>query len=462
MLNHISPPTGKQALIIGGSIAGLLAGRVLAEHFEQVTIIEQDQFPEQPVARKGTPQAQHLHVLLKRGEQILEQLFPGLTDELLMQGVPTFDAGADIQWLTAAGWGIRFDSGIKLLSFSRSLLDWHIRQRLLTFPNVRFLEARRVTGLLTNPQKTHITGLALQAVAEVAADSAETCIYGDLIVDASGRSSKLPHWLTAIGYQPPEETVVNAFLGYASRIYRLPDTFPSDWKAYYVQAAPPQRVRTAIFCPIEGDRGILNLVGSVGDHPPTDEVGFLEFLRTSLPDSQLYDLIQSSEPLSPIRSFRGTENRSRHYEQLAQWPEGLLVLGDAVCSFNPTYGQGMTTSAIGALTLDECLREQRQLHTNGDLTGLGQRFQQRLAKVNELPWTLATTEDCRYPHAEGGKLDKVTQLFQWYIGRVLQLTTYNPQVRLAFMEVTQMLKSPSALFHPKVVFQVLRQGLAGS
>ncbi len=460
MLSDVSSPTGRQALIIGGSIAGLLAGRVLAEHFEQVTIVERDRFPKQPVARKGIPQAQHLHVLLKRGEHILEQLFPGLTDELLMQGVPTFDAGADIQWLTAAGWGIRFDSGIKLLSFSRSLLDWHIRQRLLTFPNIRFLEARQVTGLLTNPEKTRVTGLALQAEEDSATDSSD-CIQGDLIVDASGRSSKLPKWLAEIGYQPPQETVVNAFLGYASRVYRLPDTYPSDWKAYYVQAAPPQRVRTAIFCPIEGDRGILNLVGSVGDHPPTDEAGFLEFLRTSLPNSELYDLIKSSQPLSPIHSFRGTENRSRHYEQLAQWPEGLLALGDAVCSFNPTYGQGMTTSAIGALTLDECLREQRQLHANGDLTGLGQRFQQRLAKINELPWTLATTEDCRYPQAEGGRLDKVTQLFQWYIGRVIQLATHNPRVRLAFIEVTQMLKSPGILFHPQIVFQVLRQGLAG-
>jgi 2-polyprenyl-6-methoxyphenol hydroxylase-like FAD-dependent oxidoreductase len=445
---------------VGGSIAGLLAARILADHFELVTIIERDKFSEKSLPRKGIPQAHHFHSLLQQGQIVLEQIFPGLRDEMLAAGAVLGDLAADIAWLNPAGWAVRFPSNLSLIAFSRSLLDCKIRHRLAAFTKIQFLEEVEVTGLLPNNSGTGVAGIQvlfhnhLNKLNKGTISQQE--MYCDLVVDASGRGSKAPQWLKALGYMPPKETVINAFLGYASRAYNCPSGFQSDWKGRLVQAAPPYQTRSGLIFPIEGNRWMVTLAGGDRDYPPTDETGFLDFVR-SLPDPQIYEAIKDAEPLSSIYGYRGIANRMRHYEQLPRMPEGFVVMGDAVCAFNPIYGQGMTTAILGAQTLDKCLSEHWQSRLKGNLTGLTRRFQKELVKVNTVPWLLTTSEDYRYSKTEGGKPNLITWLMHWYMDRVVLLTTEKANVRLVLLEIMQMLKPPTALFHPSIIAQVIKQ-----
>lgn len=441
----------RRVVVIGGSMAGLLSAKVLSKHFDRVTVIERDSFPDSAEPRTGTPQARHVHVLLARGMRSLEAFFPGLRADMLAEGALEIKGGSDIAWLNPAGWGVTFTSSVKALSFSRSLLDWVVRRHLSAIPNIEFLENREVTELLINESGDCLTGVAFRNRSGDAQD--EEWRASDLIVDASGRASKTPHWLAALGCGRPAETVVNAHLGYASRVYQIPDNFEADWKGIFVQAAPPKHCRGGLLFPIEGNRWLVTLVGGDRDYPSNDEDGFLQFAR-SLRSSIIYDAIKSAEPLTPIAVHRGTENRRRHYEQMSRLPDGLVVVGDGACAFNPVYGQGMTTSALGAELLDRCLEE--QLRRNGmDLTGLGRRFQQELAKVNADPWMLSTGEDYRYLNAEGGAPNRLNRFMHRYVDQIQQLITYHPGVRQSFLEVQGMLKPPQALFAPGIVIRVL-------
>lgn len=456
----------RHAVVIGGSMAGLLAGRVLADHFDQVTIIERDTYSDAPVPRQGVPQANHLHVLLARGLQIMEQLFPGLRGELMAAGAVAIESGSDLAWLTPAGWGLRFDAGVPILAFSRPLLDWAIRRRLQAVRNIRFMEASEVTELLPNADRTGVEGVAvrsrLQAVGTTVSLEAETSdderLPADLVVDASGRGSRAPRWLAALGYTPPNETVVNAHLGYASRLYERAADFAPTWKAVLLQAAPPARVRAAVLFPIEGGRWILTLCGGDRDYPPTDETGYLNFAE-SLPSPIVHDTIKGATPVSPIYQYRATENRLRCYEQMARFPERFILLGDAVCAFNPVYGQGMTVAAISALELDRCLRKAQRRSGAGVGAGFSRRFQRRLAKVNTLPWALATGEDCHYREAAGSTPHWTTRLIHRYTDRVLVLTMEHADVRKLWLEVFEMLKPASALFHPTILMRLIRRAV---
>jgi 2-polyprenyl-6-methoxyphenol hydroxylase-like FAD-dependent oxidoreductase len=321
---------------------------------------------------------------------------------------------------------------------------------------VRFLDGCTVTGLLTDPDRTTVTGVRIRRRQPDGASSEDESLMADLVVDASGRNSRTPEWLQALGYTPPEETSINAFLGYASRWYQRPPGFQADWKVLILFAQAPHIPSGGMIYPVEGERWIVTLAGTARNYPPTDEAGFLEFARhLAIPD--IYDAIKDARPLTPIYGYQRTENHLRHYERLSRWPEHFGVLGDAVCAFNPVYGQGMTVSALGALVLDRCLRRQRQHHSDGNQQGLGQQFQRQLAEVNATPWLMATGEDFRWPTTEGGRPDRMTRFMHRYLDQVVRATGTSTAVSLTFWEVTHLLKPPGALFHPRVLVRVLAQ-----
>ncbi len=437
----LSPPAkGSHALVIGSGMAGLLAARILAEHFEQVTIVERDHFPQEPTFRAGVPQSRHLHVLLRRGQMILEQLFPGLEAELAAAGAPLLDWGQDPYWLTARGLMPRFPSGVTTYACSRHLLEWIVRRRLVASASIRFAEGCDVIGLFADTSNTSVAGVGIRYRDSGAV---EAC-HAQLVVDASGRTSQTPEWLEALGYARPEETIISAFMGYASRFYQRPPGCVAHWKNMLVQSRPPESTRGGTLFPVEGDRWIVTVSGAARDYPPTDEVGFLAFVE-SLPSSILYDAIKDAQPLSAIHGYRQTENRLRHYEHLPQWPEGFVVLGDAVCALNPVYGQGMTTAAVGALTLQGCLRHQRRQCPDGMLIGMSRRFQQALARVNTVPWHMATLEDFRFLEYQGGRPSPAAQRLQRYLNGVRALAFVDPQAHLQLLNVMHMLKPPRTL-----------------
>jgi len=458
-MNHTeSTPLYQHAIVIGGSIAGLSVARVLTDHFQHVTVIERDAPPQTTLFRKGTPQARHPHGLLKGGELALDQLFPGLRQELLGQGAVLVNMGLDVAWKIFGQWRLRYPSAIDLIACSRPLLESALYRRLANHPRVAFVHDSEVVGLCTDEQRRYVTGVQLRGRAGQA-QPPSTELAADLVVDTSGRSSQAPHWLATLGYVAPEETTVSARPGYATRIYQRPSHVQPSWKLLFVMPAPPTPTRRALLTPLERDRWHVTLVGMAGDYPPTDEDGFLDFAR-SLPDPQLAMLIAQAQPLSAIWGFRSGENRLRHYERLPHYLEGLLVAGDAVAAFNPVYGQGMSVAALSALAIDRCLREQRSMHPTGDLHGLAQRVQIQIGKVVAGPWQLASGTDLRWATTEkAAALPRSMRLRQRYLDQVLRTTLTDATVAEAFVHVQHMIAPLTRLFRPDIMLRVLAAAL---
>ena len=319
------------AIVIGGSITGLLSARVLADHFQQVTVVERDLLLDAPEPRRGVPQARHVHVLLRRGLMILEQLFPGFVEELAEAGAPEVDWTADLVMYTPAGHAPRFPSGLTTRACSRGLLEHRIRRRVAAHPRVTLLPEHEVSHLLPNGDRSRIIGVETGYRGEgEGSDRTSGPVQGDLVVDASGRSSRLPDWLGTLGYERPQETVVNSFLGYATCEYQFRAGFSPGWKVLFVRSRPPHGTRGGVVFPIENGRWLVNLAGAGVEVPPTDPSGFLEFAH-SLIHPALYNAIVDAESIGKIGGYRRTENRFRRYDAMSRRPEGLIVLGDAVC-----------------------------------------------------------------------------------------------------------------------------------
>ena len=327
--------------MIGASLAGLVAARVLRDSFDEVLIVERDQIPQGPEPRSGVPQARHIHVLLVRGAQILEELFPGIRDELIAGGAPTVDWPSEILWLAPSGWVQRTGAPYELISASRDILDWTVRMRVLGRDGVRLLDGNDVTGLLAAARPARVTGVSIRS----RSDGTSTDLEADLVVDASGRNSHAPAWLTSLGYAQVQESVVNAFLGYSSRVYTPPAGFEPDWKGIVLTSRPPDSKRAGVLFPLNGGLWHVTLVGTGHDYPPTDEPGFVEFART-LRSPVLHDVLADATPKTSISGYRRTENQLRHFERMASFPDGFVVLGDAASAFNPVYGQGMSVAGL--------------------------------------------------------------------------------------------------------------------
>lgn len=427
------------AVVIGGSIAGLLAARAMLNHFDQVTLVERDYFHDGPGPRPGVPQSQHVHALLIRGQQILESFFPGLTNDLTTQGALLMDWTADWRFLTAWDWMPKHVSNLKGLICSRLLLEWYLRDRLLQMPGFNIKEATTVNGLTASHDATQITGIVL------AINGENSTLSADWIVDASGRNSKLSDWLVDLGFQRPPETTVNSFLGYASRWYRRPSEEAIE--GVIVAAKPGVTRRGGILYPVEGDRCVVTLSGIEKDYPSANDDEFLAFAK-SLRDPAIARAIQTWEPISPIQCYRRTENHWRHYEKLPTLPDRLVALGDAVCAFNPVYGQGMTAAALGALLLDKLLQRPQR-------PGLALKFQKRLAQELMPPWLMATSEDFRWEMTTGDRPDWFSTQLQRYFDRVARVANHDPQVHCAFVEVAHLAKPPTHLLHPRTAWKAL-------
>ncbi|MEM9214916.1 MAG: FAD-dependent monooxygenase [Cyanobacteria bacterium P01_F01_bin.150] len=438
-----SPEYFRHAIVIGGSMTGLLAGHILAKHYQQVTVIERDVYPMEPTPRKGIPQSRFLHVLLQRGQLILEELFPGLTDELVSHGAPLLNDSQDICFFSQYGVAKKDASSILTISPTRGLLDWIIRRRLCQQSNIQFLEGAKVTSLVGMPDQKGIGGVHVKT-----ADGEQT-LMANLVIDASGKTSKAPQWLQALGYEAPDETFLDARIGYAHRIYELPSQPSVEWKAAIVWPSLPDQTRAAILFPVEGDRWIVGLGGAAPDYPPTNEAEYLEYAR-SLPTPEIYNAIKDAKPLSGIYVYRGNENRLRAYEKLAVYPDNFLVMGHAACAFNPVYGQGITMAAIEAQILDHALHQL----PDALRSDWCQTIQQQFAKAEEIPWSMATEMDQQYinrnqPHT------LLERFNNWYQSQLLALITRDAKVYERMTRVNHMLDKPHNLVAPGILLKIM-------
>ena len=433
------------AVIIGGSIGGLLTARVLSGYFNHVTLLERDAVSHtHPEARKGQPQARHLHGLLATGREVMTRYFPDLPQALVDNGAVVGDFAQTMQWYMLGGYRKNFTMGVPSTTMSRPLLEFLIRERVLALPNVLLRDNCSVRQLLTSANKQRITGV--EVVQSHDNKLAET-IPADLIVDCTGRGSRTPGWLAALGYTAPPVSEVKVNVGYATRIFRRDPADLRGKKWFLITPDAPRETRFGGIFPIEGDRWICSLGGWIGDHTPLDAAAFLAFAR-SLPASDIYDIIVNAEPLSEIVPHKFPSSLRRHYEKLRRFPEGYLVLGDAISSFNPTYGQGMTSAALQAVELDDLLAKSKTLD------GLAHVFFKRAAKVIDIPWQLAVGEDFRFAETTGPK-PFGTDLINRYVTKVHRATLHDEVVGLAFLKVMNLMAPPPSLFHPKILWRVL-------
>jgi 2-polyprenyl-6-methoxyphenol hydroxylase-like FAD-dependent oxidoreductase len=428
-------------------MAGLLAARVLSSYFTRVTIVERDALHDYPETRKGQPQASHLHGLLAAGLQTMLAYLPDLRQALIAGGAVVGDMGETMNWYTHGGFRKPLHLGMEGVLASRPYLELLVRERVQALPNVTVRDMSAVRQLLLTPDRARVTGVLVQQRGDGQEPEA---LPADLVIDCSGRGSRLPQWLRELGYPQAPETVVQVNVEYVSRFYRrdLADPRAEQWTL--ITPEPPADQRFGGLFPVEGPRWLVSLGGRNGDYPRKDEAAYLAFAR-SLPVPDIHQIISRAEPLSDIVAHRFPSSLRRHYEKMTRFPAGLLALGDAVCCFNPTYGQGMTAAALQARELDRLLQERPRLE------GLAPAFFQRAAKVTDIPWQLAVGQDFLFPGTIGDK-PRGTDFINRYVARVHRATHHDTVVGAAFLRVMNLLAPPPSLFDPRIFWRVLRSG----
>ncbi|MEU6126510.1 FAD-dependent oxidoreductase, partial [Streptomyces sp. NPDC047123] len=371
------------AVVIGSGLAGLTAARALANSMDRVTVIERDHPAPGTARRRGVPQARHTHSLTTTAQQGLEQLFPGITQDLTRAGAVRLRMPQDLLLLGPQGWLPRFDSGLSMLSAGRDLIDAVVRARLAADARVRFLSGHDVVGLHPDRHDT-VTGVWVRPRDRQSDDGwgPRHLIPADFVVDASGRHSRAPHWLAELGYEPPRQSTARARSTYVSTLYAPPVGHVADWQALLLMASP-DNPRQGILNPVEGGRWSLTLCSAADEPAPTDHAGLLRAAR-ALRHPLLHDVIEAATPLGPLYTCRRTENRWHHYEKLRRWPDQFLVTGDALALLDPAHGQGMTQAIQGALVLDQVLAG------HGTTVGLGYRLRRALAHQLAPAWQSST------------------------------------------------------------------------
>ena len=434
---------GQHAIVIGASMGGLLAARALSDFYAVVTVLERDAFPRSDIPRKGVPQGRHAHGLLARGRNVIENFFPGWTNEVVASGGVRGDIAGDVNWI---GHGVTIKSApsnlVGLLA-PRPVLEGHVRRRLMALSNVRVIENCAVQELIADDSKATIKGVRART-----GNGDEHRIAADLVVDASGRGSSSPAWLESFGFAKPEEERIEIGIGYTTRHYRRRPT-DLDGKLAVVVAGSGPNWRNGVVLYQAEDRWIVSIGGYFGDHAPDDDQLFAAYAG-SLPTSDIYDIVAHAEPLGDFVRYRYPANLRRRYERLAEFPKGYLVLGDALCSFNPVYGQGMTVAAQEAMLLRECL--------DAGAADLARRFFARAADVIDTPWDIAVGNDLRHPKVEGPRPPKV-RFINWYLGKLHLAARYDAKLATAFLEVANLEAPPTRLLQPAVVMRVIRGNL---
>jgi 2-polyprenyl-6-methoxyphenol hydroxylase-like FAD-dependent oxidoreductase len=427
-----------QAVVLGASMAGLLAARVLADLYDTVVIIERDHLPAHPEQRRGVPQGKQIHGLLTGGQRVLEELLPGLTAELAADGAPVVDALADIR-LSFNGHRLhQATSGLTHVSASRPLLEHHIRERTRSMPKISVVDATEVIALIG--QHGRVNGVRVLRRGSRRAENVDA----DLVVDACGRGSRTSAWLTELGYPTPPMERIPIDLGYTTRRFHLPaDVLDGD--VGVLHSPTPSQPRGAALARLENDIWMLTLVGVQADHPPADIDGYSAF-AASVGCEEIHTSVRAGEPIDNPISFRFPASVRRRYERV-RMPWNLIVLGDSLCSFNPVYGQGMTVAALEAHALRDGL--------SGDQDPASKPVMASLARIVDVPWQLAKAADQPFLMSPEANRHRST-LLDRYVERVLIAATYDPAAGRAFLRVSGLLDPPQALFQPNLVWRTLR------
>ncbi len=420
----------KHAIVMGGSIAGLCAAAALARSYERVTLLERDEDPGGPIARRGVPQSTQPHLLLSRGRKVLESLMPGLGAGLIADGVEEHDMGSELKWFQHGIWKISFRADMPIWFQTRPLLEEHMRRRVRARSNVELRFGVAVD------QPIHAEGVVRGVRLR---DGSE--LLADLVVDATGRGTHSPGWLVDWGYGEVEEERVEIGLAYVSGEFEpAPGRVESAGLAVF--QLPPTIKRGGYAFQVENGRWLVTMLGYHGDHPPTEPEAFVAWSRT-LAQPTLQHALEGAKPTTPLRKFNYPHQLRRRYESLAKLPSGYVILGDAMCSFDPTFGQGMSIASMQAELLGKLVGRRST-----------QKIQAKLAKLASIPWAMTSCEAHRWAETRGPEPFGAS-LLRRYAARLFELAGKYRDVYRVMLNVMQFEASPMALIHPQMLRRVI-------
>lgn len=434
---------GDHAVVLGASVSGLLAARVLSEFYDRVTVVERDTLPDGVGNRRGVPQGHHAHVLLASGSQVVGELFPGILDELAEDGaiVLSTDQPSNF-WQELGGHTIRREEGrfqqtMTMYQSSRPFLEAHVLRRLRALSNVHILDGHDVVRLMADDHR--VTGVTVAPHG----GGEDTDVTADLVIDSMGRGSRTPAFLEALGYDRPAEAATAVRVAYTSLFLRIPPPAPPA-KIFLIGARPDRPTGGALFL-CEDERWILTTLGMAGREPPTEWSALLDFCAQWAPD-EIMSALRRAEPMGEPSRYRYPTTQRRRYDRVRRAPEGLLVFGDAICSFNPIYGQGMSVAALEAKALRECLGE--------GTSQLSRRFYAATARPIDTAWQMATGADLSIPEVKGTRT-LATRMAGWYTQRLVAACVTDVTVYETFSRVAHLLEPMSTLMTPTTLRRVL-------
>ena len=448
-MSALTNSRSNHAVVIGASVAGLLAAKALSSSFDSVLILDRDTFPDEAAPRKGVPQSYQPHILLVRGLECFEALVPGYRASLIEAGGLT-QRREDWHFVFLGGPLKVHRTDLTVVGASRALIEQVLRQKVTSTPNIAIRTGCDVESLEWDAGGEAVIGVRMRPRGD---RHVEETVLASLVVDASGRNSSIVRWIGQRGYDGIQEETVNSGVGYSSRLYhRSADAL--DIPNILIQPRPPDIPRLGIMMAIEGDRWQVLLGGAAGHTPPSDDAGFLEWART-LATPELYEVIRNREPLTPIRGFRIPETRWRRFDRAKRWPSGLVVVGDSVAAYNPIYGQGMSVAAIEAVALK---------NATGTLApGWERRFQREVGRIAAFPWSTGSGEDLRWSGCTlNGKPAGLRQRLMYrYMDRLLRAATRDEKVSKVFAETISLMHGPTALISPGIALRILIYGSGG-
>lgn len=430
---------GGHAVVVGGSVAGLLAARVLSTSFARVTVFDSDVFPSEPGPRRGVPQGRQVHALLTRGALGLDGLFPGFIDDMTAAGVPSGDGQADFSWFLDGHKMAAATSGLRGYGVSRPLIEAMIRDRVRALPNVSVVEDVRVGGLAVDDDR--VAGVRVRRH-----EGAEETVPAELVVDAAGRGSRASSWLSEFGYPVPDETVVKTDVVYVTRHYKQePGLLDGRLGATVVPF--PGQPRAGVVIRQEADRFAVLLAGLIGEEPPTDDAGMVAFAST-LAGHDAAEVLRSGTPVDDAVKMRYPASSLKHFDRLDRHLEGFVVVGDALCSFNPIYGQGMTVAVMEAELVRSLLEESGP-------EDLASRFFAAAADLLAEPWSLATGGDLRFPEVEGERGPQDDEINR-YLDQFRASAAVDPVLGTAFLRVANLMAPVASLLGPELMERTQR------
>lgn len=434
---------GKHAIVIGAGMGGLAAAAAIAEFFEIVTVLERDDLPSTPSPRRGTPQSYHPHALLGGGQRALGELFPGFDRDLARVGAVPYRLGLDVRD-ERPGYNPfpRRNLGWVCYAMSRALIEHTARARLKQLSNVLILDQCRVLSLLAANDGS-VEGVECEGIGGV-----RKRLPADLVIDASARGSLTFELLRETGHPQPNQTNIGVDVQYATAVLAIPEA--PEWKVAFVHPDGRQTYKGGLMFQIEKDRWMA-VVGELHGSPPAEDfAGFLAATQ-QLRTSTIHDMVKRARPTEKIHRFALPENTWRHYERLTDFPKGLLPIGDAICRFNPIYGQGMTVAAMEARILRSLLR--MRAHTRDPLAALGQAFFSSARPLIEAAWSMSAMPDLVHPKTRGERPDDLQDMLEFGAG-LLRLAAADPEIHKRMIRVRHLMDPPSVLRTPDIVHRV--------